>query len=169
MPLPNLRFSSAVFYYDYSSDQISSLIFVGPSPVIATRSAATKIYGWENEVTWKITSHDSVDGSLALEKSKYTHFLTGAEANVDWAGKSLDKTPAAVLQLGVSHMFDFANGSNLQVRIGTKFSTSYDLSDFVDAVQYKPKVLHRVSDLDRELDLVEWETHRAGLRTQHRG
>ena len=46
----------------------------------------------------------------------------------------------------VSHIFDFANGSNLQVRIGTKFSTSYDLSDFVDAVQYKQKSYTR-SDL----------------------
>ena len=144
--MPNLRVTSAFFYYDYSSDQISSLIFVGPSPVIATRSAATKIYGWENELTWKVTSHDIVDGSLAFEKSKYSNFLTGSAADVDWSGKSLDKTLAAVLQAGVSHVFDFAKGSNLQVRIGTKFSTSYYLSDFVDAVQYKQKSYTR-SDL----------------------
>ena len=145
-PESNLRFNSDLFYYDYSSDQISSLVYVATSPVIATRSAATRIYGWENEVTWKFTSHDIVDGSLALEKSKYTNFLTGALADINWDGKSLDKTPAAVVIAGITHIFDFSSGSNLSVRLGTKYSTSYDLSDFVDAIQYKQKAYTR-SDL----------------------
>jgi iron complex outermembrane receptor protein len=142
-PAPNVRFSSDLFYYDYASDQISSLIYIGPSPVLATRSAATKIYGWENEVTWKISSHDILDGWLALEHSEYVDFLTGAQANVDWSGKSLDKTPAAVVLVGYTHIFDLSDGSNLQVRIGTKFSSSYYLSDFVDAIQYKQDSYHR--------------------------
>jgi iron complex outermembrane receptor protein len=142
----NVRFNSAAFYYDYSSDQISSLIYVGPSPVLATRSAATTIYGWENEVTARLAPNDIVDGSLAFEKSQYTRFLTGALANVDFSGKSLDKTPAAVLNLGYSHTFDLAGGSNLQVRIGTKYSTSYVLSDFVNATQYRQQSYSR-SDL----------------------
>ncbi|HEY2682179.1 MAG TPA: TonB-dependent receptor [Steroidobacteraceae bacterium] len=142
-PTQSIRYTSALFYYDYSSDQISSLVFVGPSPVIATRSAATKIYGWENEVTARLTSNDVIDGSLDFEKSKYVHFLTGGEANIDWSGKSLDKTPAAVLTLGYSHIFDLPRGSNLQVRLGTKYSTTYYLSDFVDAVQYKQKAYTR--------------------------
>ena len=136
LPTSILRFNSAAFYYDYSSDQISSLVFVGPSPVIATRSAKTKIYGWENEFTLAVTQSDIIDGSLAFEKSKYVDFLTGGLANIDWSGKSLDKTPGAVLHLGYSHYFNLANGSTLQLRIGTKYSTSYKLSDFVDAVQY---------------------------------
>jgi iron complex outermembrane receptor protein len=135
-PVSNFRLNSAVFYYDYSSDQISSLVFVGPSPVIATRSAATKIYGWENDFTWKATAHDQVDGSLAFEKSKYVHFLTGGAADVDWSGKSLDKTPGAVLTLGFTHTFDLSNGSSIQGRVATKYSTSYKISDFVDATQY---------------------------------
>jgi iron complex outermembrane receptor protein len=136
LPASNVRLNSALFYYDYSSDQISSLVFVGPSPVIATRSAATRIYGWENEATVKLSSQDQVDGSIAFEKSYYVDFLTGGQANIDWAGKSLDKTPAAVLHLAYSHVFDLTNGSTLQLRLGTKYSTSYKLSDFVDAVQY---------------------------------
>jgi iron complex outermembrane receptor protein len=36
LPTPNLRLSSAAFYYDYSSEQITSLIYLGPSPVLAT-------------------------------------------------------------------------------------------------------------------------------------
>ena len=146
MPMANLRWNSAAFYYDYSSDQISSLVFVGPSPVIATRSAATKIYGWENEITVKLSPKDVIDGWLALEKSKYVNFLTGGQANVDWSGKSLDKTPGAVVQLGFTHIFDLSNGSSLQFRIGSKYSTSYKLSDFVDAVQYTQKAYTR-SDL----------------------
>ena len=135
-PANDVRLTSAAFYYDYSSDQISSLIFVGPSPVLATRSAATKIYGWENEITWKVSPVDQFDGSLALEKSEYTKFLTGGQANIDFDGKSLDKTPAAVLTLGFSHTFELSNGSSLLLRAATKYSSSYKLTDFVDAVQY---------------------------------
>ena len=145
-PESNIRFNSDVFYYDYSSDQISSLVYVSTSPVIATRSAATKIYGWENELTWKVTANDIVDGSFALEKSKYSNFLTGALADIDWSGKSLDKTPLAVVMAGFTHVFDFANGSDLRVRLGTKYSTSYYLSDFVNAIQYQQKAYTR-SDL----------------------
>jgi iron complex outermembrane recepter protein len=142
-PASNLRLNSDVFYYDYSSDQISSLIFVGPSPVLATRSASTKIYGWENEFTLKLSPSDQIDGSLALEKSKYVNFLTGGLANIDWSGKSLDKTPGAVVHLGYRHTFDFSDGSSLQLRIGTKYSTSYVLSDFVGATQYTQKAYSR--------------------------
>ncbi len=145
-PESNIRFNSDVFYYDYSSDQISSLVYVATSPVIATRSAATKIYGWENELTWKLTADDIVDGSFALEKSKYTHFLTGGLADIDWDGKSLDKTPLAVVMAGYTHVFDFTNGSTFSVRLGTKYSTSYYLSDFVNAIQYQQKAYTR-SDL----------------------
>jgi iron complex outermembrane receptor protein len=77
-----------------------------------------------------------LDGSVALEKSKYVSFLTGAQANVDWSGKSLDKTPGAVLLLGYRHIFGLSNGSTLELRAGTKYSTSYKLSDFVHATQY---------------------------------
>ena len=104
--------------------------------MIATRSAATKIYGWENEATFKLSADDSLDASVAFEKSRYVNFLTGAAANIDWSGKSLDKTPAAAARLYYSHIFDLNGGSTLQFRIGTKYSTSYKLSDFVDAVQY---------------------------------
>ena len=145
-PLANVRYTTALFYYDYSSDQISSLISVGGSPVIDTRSAATKIYGWENEVTAKLSPVDLVDASLTLEKSKYDSFKTGATLSVDWSGKSLDKTPAAVMTLGYSHTWDLANGGTIRARIGTKYSTSYKLSDFVDAEQYEQKAYTR-SDL----------------------
>ena len=114
--------------------------------MLATRSAATKIYGWENEFTLKLSAADQIDGSLALEKSKYVDFLTGGLANIDWSGKSLDKTPGAVLHLGYRHTIDFADGSSLQLRVGTKYSTSYVLSDFVGAIQYTQKAYSR-SDL----------------------
>lgn len=145
-PLTNVRLTSAFYYYDYSSDQISSLIYVGPSPVLATRSASTDLYGWENEITAKLSEHDLLDGSLAFEKSEYRKFLTGALANVDFSGKSLDKTPAAVLHVGYSHNFDLSDGSSLQLRAATKFSTSYKLTDFVGAIQYEQKSFTR-SDL----------------------
>ena len=145
-PSDTIRYTSALFFYDYSSDQISSLISVGGSPVIDTRSASTQIYGWENEGTIKLTPLDTIDASLSFEKSKYTHFLTGPTLATNWDGKSLDKTPAAVLTLGYSHLWRFADGASFKVRLGTKYSTSYKLSDFVDAEQYEQKAYTR-SDL----------------------
>ncbi len=48
-----------------------------------------------------------------------------------------------MLHLGYSHTFDFADGSTLQLRVGTKYSTSYKLSDFVAAIQYEQKAYSR--------------------------
>ncbi len=142
-PLSNLRITSAFYYYDYSSDQISSLIYIGPAPVIDTRSAQTTIYGWENEFNASLTAHDLVDGALALEHSEYNKFMVGPTLGTSFAGKSLDKTPAAVLTLGYNHTWDLPSGAFLKARIGTKYSTSYKLSDFVNAEQYEQKAYTR--------------------------
>ena len=50
------------------------------------------------------------------------------------------------MTLGYSHTWDLANGGTIRARIGTKYSTSYKLSDFVDAEQYEQKAYTR-SDL----------------------
>jgi iron complex outermembrane receptor protein len=40
MPTDYLRLNSAAFYYDYSSEQITSLIYLGPSPLGSNTSQA---------------------------------------------------------------------------------------------------------------------------------
>jgi len=132
-----IQFNSDVFYYDYSKDQISGLVNVDGNLVIYTKLVPTEIYGWENELTWQIDRSTSVAVSAAFEKSKYKSFEAGLNENVDWNGLSLDKTPRAVGTLTLNRTFDLANGSTLRFRAFSKISSSYLLSDFQNAIQFK--------------------------------
>jgi iron complex outermembrane receptor protein len=132
-----VQFNSSVFYYDYSKDQISSLINVNGNLVIYTKLVPTEIYGWENELTWNIDAKTNVDVSLAFEKSKYKSLEAGLLQNIDWSGLSLDKTPRAVGTIAFNRSFDLPNEAALRLRAFSKISSSYVLSDFQDAVQFK--------------------------------
>lgn len=142
-PNESLEFNSDLFYYDYSKMQLSSLTLVNGSPIIFTQVAPATIYGWENELTAKLTSADLLKASASFEKSKYDSLMTGLLGNVDWSGKSMDKTPHAVLTLGYTHEWVLSNGAYLAAYLGTRYSTSYFVSDFVSAIQYRQKAYTR--------------------------
>jgi iron complex outermembrane receptor protein len=135
--LNSIQYNTSVFYYDYSKNQISGLVNIDGNMVIYTKLVPTEIYGWENELTWNIDRNTSLAASAAFEKSKYKSFEAGVLENVDWSGYSLDKTPRAVGTLTFNHTFDLANGSTLRFRAFSKISSSYVLSDFQDAIQFK--------------------------------
>lgn len=146
-PLSNLQFNSSAYYYDYSREQITSLVlfFEPPTPapvaaVIYTQSVPTTIYGWENTLHWKPTRTDVVDASVVLMKSKYNNYTAGDTAfissggaatigSVNWSGLSLDNTPAFVATLGLTHEFALPNGASLSAHVESKFSSSYVESD----------------------------------------
>jgi len=138
-----LEFNSNLFYYDYAKDQISSLTVVGGSPVIFTKSVPAKIYGWENELTYKMTPSDLLNVSASFEHSKYGQFMTGILQNVDWSGYSLDKTPHAVVKLGYSHEWTLGSGAYINANVSSQYSTGYAVSDFVNAIQYRQKAYTR--------------------------
>jgi iron complex outermembrane receptor protein len=144
--LPNLQFNSVVYYYDYAKDQISSLVNIAGNFVIYTRSVPARMAGWENEVTWKPGPRDTVRAALTFSRSEYRSFLAGLMQNADWSGRSLDKTPASVLSLSYQRTWPLANGARIKAQIGTRYSASYLVSDFVGAVQYRQKAFSR-SDL----------------------
>ena len=135
--LDTIQFNSAAFFYDYSKTQISSLVNIEGNFVIYTRLVPTQIYGWENELTWNLDRNTNIAVTAAFEKSKYKSFEAGLLQNVDWGGLSLDKTPRAVGTIALNHTFDLANGAAIRFRAFSKLSSSYLLSDFVDAVQFK--------------------------------
>ena len=134
-----LEFDSNLFYYDYAKDQISSLTAVGGNFVIFTKSVPAKIYGWENELTFKVTPNDLLKVSASFERSKYGQFMTGILQNVDWSGYTLDKTPHAVVKLGYSHEWTLSSGAYINANVSSQYSTGYAVSDFVNAVQYHQK------------------------------
>jgi iron complex outermembrane receptor protein len=144
-PLPTLEIDSDAFYYDYSNDQISGTENVAGSVVLFTRIAPAKVYGWENEAHWKITPDDQFDLSVALEHSEFGNFTTGtiSNGNVNYTGQSLDKTPTLVVSPGYTHDWTLPNGADLFAHAGTKFSTSYTLTDFSSGGQYRQKAFTR--------------------------
>jgi len=133
---PGLQFNSALFYYDYSKSQISSLVNINGNFVIYTRSVPTEIQGWENELHWRPTEGDLLDVTLALEKSKYKSFQAGLFQNVNWSGRRLDKTPATSATLSYAHKWFLPGKGSIQARLTGKYSSSYVVSDFVGAAQY---------------------------------
>lgn len=132
--LSNLEWNSSAYYYDYTKNQISSLINVSGAFVLATRTAPTRIYGWENELKWKVTKSDSITAMLTTAKSKYTQFMAGLNQDVDWSGDSLDKTPSFTASLGWQHDWALAAGGTLSAYVGSRHSGSYFVSDFVGGV-----------------------------------
>lgn len=63
--------------------------------------------------------------------------MAGLFQNVDWSGKSLDKTPSTVFTLSYDHTWQLASGASLKAYLGTRRSSSYTVSDFVGAVQHR--------------------------------
>ena len=146
-PTSHLTLTSSAYYYDYSKDQINGLaLFVNPGVgvvgVLYTQLAPVEIYGWEGDARYRFSEHTT--GSLGVDyehskikslKTGFLGYLTGAFA--DWSGYELPAVPAVTINASLSHSFDLANGAQLRLRAATKYSSSYFLSDYANAVQYK--------------------------------
>ena len=139
----SFQLTSALFYYDYKSEQISSTATVNGSNVITTRGAPTVIYGWENEFNWRLSETDTFDGSLMLEKSKYKTFFARPAQNVNWSGNSLDRTPKLVASAGYAHVWDLGDKGSVKFRVQTRYSSSYLLSDFNNGLHFTQKAFTR--------------------------
>jgi len=142
-PSDSLHFDSDIFYYDYARDQISSLTMVAGLPIVYTRSIPATIYGWENELTWQATRDDRLTASASFERARYDRFMTGLNTNVDWSGRSMDKTPHAVVKVGYSHEWAMASGAYVDLHLSSQYSSGYYVSDFVNAIQYRQKPFTR--------------------------
>lgn len=141
--LPNLQFNSVAYYYDYAKDQISNLVNISGNFVIFTHSVPATLYGWENELTWKPSRQDTVRAALTFSHSEYKTFMAGLLQNTDWSGKSLDKTPASVLSLSWNRIWPLQSGARIKTQVGTRYSSSYLVSDFVGAIQHRQKAFSR--------------------------
>ncbi len=138
--LAGLTLASDLFYYDFAKNQITGVVNV---PSINqngqyTATAPTTIYGWENEVSYKIASQTSISGTASFERSKYRNFLVGAYYGVQaqWRGLDLDQTPRTVLTGMFDHAMDIGDDSKLRFHAQMRYSAKYVLSDIGNAVRY---------------------------------
>ncbi len=140
-PLPGLTLTSDFFYYDFSRDQITSaVIFAGNNTIIFTQTVPARVYGWENEFNYRVARQTFVSGSLSLLHSRFVNYQSGQYAYqgdpVDFSGRALDLSPKFSVTGAVNQSFDLGD-NKLRFRGAIKYSASYFISDFADAVRYR--------------------------------
>ncbi len=143
-------FTSAFYYYDYQSEQIQSTYNFGPGlNFLFTIGTPTKLYGLENSLKWAITRNDILSFDADFEKSRYEDFryTSSRSIAVDLTGTALDRTPSAVLTAGFSHIWDLPNGGAVQLHGRSRWSSSYNITNFDYGIQYEQKPFSR-SDAD---------------------
>ena len=132
-----LAVDSDFYYYDYSADQITTNVNIDNSVVVYTLTVPVRIYGWENQLHWRVSRSDMLSATLAVMHSKYVRFGAGLQQNISWAGRSLDHTPTLTASVGYTHDWSLPNQATLSGHAGIFYSTSYLISDYVLAVQYR--------------------------------
>ena len=151
-----LRVSAAVFSYDYKDLQVS---YVAINPLtnsagtITTNAAKATNKGLELEGKFAVTDSGTLNFALGFLDAKYKSFIfpiyAARPVAIDFAGKKLDKAPDTTLTLGYTQDFAMANGALVTAYIGSRYSSSYVLSNFAIAtpVQYTQKAFTR-SDMN---------------------
>ena len=143
---PNLQFISSAYYYDYKKAQVGSTVVVNGANVSLTNLVSATVYGVENELHWKPSEANMIDATLTLGKSEYGNFRLGPGQLTNWTGNARDKTPGVTGSLSFAHRWFRADGAWYEARLSSRYSGSYLVSDFVNAVHYTQDAFTR-SDL----------------------
>ncbi|WDS35111.1 TonB-dependent receptor [Pseudoxanthomonas sp.] len=130
-----VRLNSAVYYYDYSKMQVSSLVNISGSTVIFTRTVPAQMYGWENDATFDFSANTNVVVTAAWQHTEFKEFMAGVNQDVDWSGTAIDKTPKFVGSVALNHSFMLGSGDELRLRLYSKYSSKYLVSDFTTPVR----------------------------------
>ena len=143
---PTLRVDSDVYYYNYSKYQLTGATFFTPNAaggpptvLIYTTLAPVTLYGWESTVNWTPTPNDKVDFSFALARG----FFNGGpgqgtvgfiiNTRVPWGGKDLDRLPRVAANISWEHDFKLKDDAEIALRVSSKISGSYKVSDLTGA------------------------------------
>ena len=142
-PAAGLTLASDLFYYDFSSDQITGVIVYNPPAGASvqgqfTFTPAVEIYGWENELGYSFGPNTRINVTAAYMHSKYKNLLVGPVigSQVSWSGFALDQTPDFVATASIDHSIDLGRDSQLKLHAQIKYSDKYVLSDFSNELRY---------------------------------
>ncbi len=135
-PTSRVQFNSSLYYYDYAKYGVTAATSFGVGPTgpiifIYTKSAPLTMYGWENELNWRATDHDTLGGTLALERAYFGALTVGfiASNQIDWKGKTPDATPAASGTAYYEHRWTLSDGAAYTFRLSTKYSSKSYFAD----------------------------------------
>jgi iron complex outermembrane receptor protein len=141
-----LRFSLSAFHYDYKNLQLSQIALVSGAPSTVTLNAGkAKVSGVEAEATITPDSRNRFDLSYNYLDAHYSAYCpkglaTGSTtvcSGPDFAGRSLDRSPKHVATAGYSYTQPLANGASIVAGVRTRLSSSYVITNFGAATQYR--------------------------------
>lgn len=134
-----LQLSANVFHYDYKDMQLTSVVCRTADPStcgsLTTNAASSKIEGLELEARWLVGENGQLRGSATVTDATFSQYKPNATS--DWAGYRLDRTPRSVLSLGYSHRFSMESGAEITATVGSRWSSSYFISDSAAGIRYE--------------------------------
>ncbi len=150
--LPGLTVTSAIYDYDYTQDQINSLVLfptsAGVAGVLYTQLAPVKIYGWDNEAHYQVDKDTGLSAALAYNHTRITRFTAGQFQALlgmygDFSGEPLNNSPEWTANLAATHKFELGNGAQIRARIASKYSSAYWLTSYASVVNFKQPAFTR--------------------------
>ena len=147
-----MRLAATAFRYDYKDLQVS-YVAINPltnsSGTITTNAARATNQGIEFEGKVAVSDNGTLNFAVGLLEAKYKTFVfpvipTRLTA-IDFAGKKLDKAPDATIAFGYTHEWALGNGGGITAYVGSRYSSSYVLSNFAIAapIQHTQKSFTR--------------------------
>lgn len=151
-PADNFEIDTDLFYHDYSSRRVSSIINYNGSGVISTNTLPAVIEGLVTQFIYRPTPADTVDLNVTFLKAHYVELseqtLVGAttvlgphgptlnEPTVSLNGDSLDGTPSVAATLSYAHTWTVNGGATVRAHANVNYSTSYYETNLSPFVQY---------------------------------
>ena len=132
----SLNLNLTGFYYNYTDLQLNSQQEPPAPPGQVTLNAGkARIFGGEIESVYKPDALDRFDLSVALLNAKYVRY--SPTLTLDYAGRSLDNSPSAVVTAGYTRSFPLDTGAAIEAHIDTRFSSSFYETNFNIPVQFR--------------------------------
>jgi len=140
-----LQLSANVFHYDYKDQQltITTCFTNDPSTChsFTSNAANSTVNGAEFEGKLKVGEDGELRATLALTDAKYKDYHPSR--TIDYSGRKLDRAPTSTIGLGYTHHFALSNGGEITAMVGTRYSTSYYLSDPTQDIRYRQPSFHK--------------------------
>ncbi len=143
-----LVFTSSLYDYDYSRSQITQMLELNNNPddrVVYTRLAPIHMTGWENYLSLPLGDTSALNLTLNYEHARFGHFTAGPTFNIDFTGRPVDRTPEIVAGAGYDHIWRLRSGAGLKLRLESRYSAAYYVSDYFAGIQYRQVPFTRTS------------------------
>ncbi len=148
-----LTVAAGVFHYDYKNLQLSQIASCGNGCVnqVTQNAAKASITGFELETTFRFDEHNKLDFAYSYTDAHYTAFCPLGLAfgkttcfNQDFAGRPLDRSPKNVVNATYTFTLPLAGGSSLAAQIHDRVSSSYVVTNYGGAYQYRQPGYNKV-------------------------